>query len=308
MRNFFDFKLTGKKFFPIWILFYLLFITPYGLLIFKLSSLQLGETPPFYLLLPIIPLIIIAYVLMFFMSKLIIEGISYKENCVRFNGKFSIFLGKFLLGLFLSIITLGVYTAWFICDIQRYFIDESSYNSDSFKFKGTGSKLFVIILLTCFIPITISSIALGVLAYMGAVEPQSSGVINQIISIIILIPYYYCVYKWMVNIDYKGYNITWKTNFWSSAGQIVLQLLLSSITLGIYYPMAAIKLYGYFVNRTVAKSGDIERKFGYSGDNLKDFLFIWGQILITVVTLGIYYPWMLSKVGKLFIRRTYINE
>ncbi len=122
-----------------------------------------------------------------------------------------------------------------------------------------------------------------------------------------MIPYMYYTYKWMVNIDYKNYNIKWETNFWDSCGKIGLELLLSVITFGIYYPMAAIKLYKYFTDKTIAQAGKIKRKFGFDTDSVNDFLFIWGQILLTIITLAIYYPWAISKVGKRFLSRTYFE-
>ena len=124
---------------------------------------------------------------------------------------------------------------------------------------------------------------------------------------IIVIPYMYFVYKWMVNIDYKNYNVKWETEFWNSCGKIALEILLSVITVGIYYPMAMIKLYKYFTEKTIAQSGEIRRKFGFDADNINDFLFIWGQILLTIITLGVYYPWSISKIGKRILSRTYLE-
>jgi len=111
----------------------------------------------------------------------------------------------------------------------------------------------------------------------------------------------------MVNIDYKNYNIQWETKFWNSCGKLALEILLSIITIGIYFPMAMLKLYKYFIERTIAQSGDIKRKFGFDADNINDFLFIWGQILLTIITIGIYSPWSLSKIGTRILNRTYLE-
>jgi len=83
--------------------------------------------------------------------------------------------------------------------------------------------------------------------------------------------------------------------------------VLNVITIGIYFPMAMIKLYKYFAERTVAQSGEIKRKFGFETDNLHDFLFIWGQMLLTLITTGIYYPWAINKIGKRILNRTYLE-
>ena len=71
--------------------------------------------------------------------------------------------------------------------------------------------------------------------------------------------------------------------------------------------MATLKLYKYFTERTVANNGEIKRKFGFDSDNMNDFLFIWGQILLTIITLGIYYPWSICKTHKRLISKTYLE-
>ncbi len=308
MKNFFAFNLTGKKIFPIWVLFYILVIIPYAFLSFKMSNFEPGSTSSYYALGSIFALIFIAYLLMFYIIKLLIEGVAFKDISIIFSGEFKVFAGKLLLGCFLSVITLGIYLPWFVKKIYSYFVEESSYNSNSLQFKGTGRKLFVIILLTLIIPVFLLAFVLGILSSNGTIPANSIPIILSFTYLIILPPYLYCVYKWMVNFDYKGYNISWETKFWNSIGKIFLEIFLSIITLGIYFPMALIKLYEYFVSKTVAKSDEIKKGFGFDKDNLKDFLFFWGQILLTIITLGIYYPWLICNVGKRLINKTYIKE
>ena len=112
----------------------------------------------------------------------------------------------------------------------------------------------------------------------------------------------------MVNIDYKGYTISWRTNFWNSIGKIAIELILTLITAGIYWPLAMVRLYKYFTKKTFADSDERTRQFGYDIDQWNDFLFIWGQSLLTMITLGIYYPWALSKVGSRILGKTYLTE
>ena len=125
---------------------------------------------------------------------------------------------------------------------------------------------------------------------------------------IIMIPYIYFIYKWMVNISYKNFTIFWETNFWNSCGKIFLEILLVILTLGIYFPMAMIRLYKYFADRTVATSEERKLQFGYDADQLNDFLFLWGQTLLTILTLGIYYPWAMCKTWNRILSRTYLTE
>jgi len=309
MKTYFDFTLTGKKFFPVWILFIVLLIVPYGFLLFEINDMQPGEIPDMSFFLLPVAMFFVAFILTFYMARLLIEGIGYKDKSIVFNGTFGEYMVKVLLGFFLSIITLGIYIPWFVKDITGFFVDNSSYDSETFKFKGKGGKLFVILTLSLVLPIIIMSIILGVYFYMNnPTELSKYSILSQLLMTIILIPYMYLVYRWMANVDYKNFNIRWKTNFWDSCNKIALQMVLTFITIGIYFPMAVVKLYKYFADRTVAISDEKKLNFGYDIERSKDFLFLWGQVLLVIVTLGIYYPWALCKIGKRILNKTYLAE
>ena len=125
---------------------------------------------------------------------------------------------------------------------------------------------------------------------------------------IIMIPYMYLMYKWMIDIKYKDYHIKWKTDFFESCGKILVEVLLIMITVGIYMPLAYLKLFKYFSERTIAEKADSSLQFGYELDSKNDFLFIWGQLLLTIITLGIYYPWAYAKIGKRILEKTYVTK
>jgi uncharacterized membrane protein YjgN (DUF898 family) len=307
MKNYFSFTLTAKKLLPIWLLFLVFFMVPYVTMILKMKEIQSAESPSLLILPLIIVLVIIAFVLHFYITKLTIENMVYKDKSIEFTGTFGGFIGIVLLGFFLSIITLGIYTPWFIRDLNRFFIDHSSYNSQMFKFQGKGGKLFVILLLTLFLPIIILTSVLVSFAINHAGQMGNYMIIQQVVTIILMIPYLYFVYKWMINIDYKNLNIRWETNFWSACGKISAEIILIVITAGIYMPLAMLRLYKYFSEKTVAIAEDRKLRFGFDIDQLNDFLFIWGQTLLIIITLGIYYPWAFCKIASRISSKTYLE-
>ena len=85
-------------------------------------------------------------------------------------------------------------------------------------------------------------------------------------------------------------------------------MVLAVLILGFYFPMAFIRLYRYFAEHT--KSNLVEGKqilMGYDGDQLSAFFFIWGQVLITVITLGLYFPWAFSRIVHRVLSQTYVT-
>ena len=305
MKHYFDFTLTGKKMLPIWLVLYILVIIPYALN-YKLltDQSQTGNTNPL-IGLALVGIMLAAFLVTFFIMKLTIESIKWRDNQIRFDGKFPAYIGKILLGFFLSIITLTIYMAWFIRDITRFFIDNSSVDSAQLQFKGKGGKLFVILLLAMFLPIILLTLILGK-QFVAQNQSFWFSIVYQGILMIVLIPYFYFTYKWMVDIKFKEYHISWQTNFGNSFVKIFIEIFLTLITCGIYMPLAYLKLYKYFSEKTVAESENVSLRFGYDLDSVNDFLFIWGQMLLSIVSVGIYYPWAFSKIGKRVFSKTYV--
>jgi len=307
MKNYFDFTLTGKRLFPVWIIFYLLIIIPYtynNYLLNFASNFEDGKTsnPAFTLL-----TMLVGYLVFFFVIKMIMESIKYKEGTVQFEGGFLTYVWKMLLGILLSMVTVTVYLAWFIKDITKFFCNNSTLNGERFEFKGKGLRLFIILLLTMILPMIVMTIY-----SMNYLKPTDPGWISmilfQVFFMLLMIPYIYFFYKWSVDVEYKGYSIKWDTNFKDSSVKILTEMLLTFITLGIYLPMAYLRLFHYFSARTVAVSEESTLQFGFDYNAKKDFLFIWGQILLNFITLGFYYPWAIAKIGKRFLGQTYVTN
>ena len=307
MKKYFDFTLTGKMLLPIWLIFYIVLLVPY-VLYFKIltGQTQSGNPNPMIFLL-FLGIMIIAFIIWFYIVKISIENVKFNNSQINFNGKFSTFLGKVLLGLLLSIVTLSIYMAWFIRDITRFVVNNSSIDDTKFEFKGKGGTLFLILLLSVLAPTILLTLIMG--KHLIAMNQNFLyTLIYQGVAMIILIPYFYLIYKWMINIKYKDYHIQWQTNFFESCGKILVEVLLIMITLGIYMPLAYLKLFKYFSERTIAQKDNSTLQFGYELDSKNDFLFLWGQMLLTIITLGIYYPWAYSKIGKRVLSKTYVTE
>jgi uncharacterized membrane protein YjgN (DUF898 family) len=90
---------------------------------------------------------------------------------------------------------------------------------------------------------------------------------------------------------------------------VLVQSLLSSLTFGIYSPLAALKIYQYFLQKsTIKNEAGKGAQLGYDLDAGGDFLYIWGQLLLTIITIGIYSPWAYTRVMKRVIGKTYLVE
>lgn len=334
MKNYFKFNLTGRELFPVWLLFIFLYIIPNSIVqkhIQEAINIHLGDAmmEVFHRMGSVLSwrvlsliLFVVEYAILFFIYKMTIEGVEFKEKVFTFGGKFGSFMSLFIGNLLLTIITLGIYGPWFLTKLYNFFAKNATYDDQNFEFKGKGSDLFVIILVTLIIPMLIvwSIVMIGALIggfmkeLMHREMPEVSGLLISLIifavvcTILILVCLFYYFYKWIVNLSYKGYEIKWETEFWPSAQQILIQVVLSVITLGIYAPVGWLRLYKYFMEKTVARNEDSLKKFGYDLAAGDDFLFIWGQVLLCIITIGIYYPWTYCKVSNYVLSKTFMDE
>lgn len=308
MKNYFGFNLTGTKFLPVWLLFIVFFGVPYATALFMLRPTVPVSHPSVFVFPLLILSMIVGFIFSFYMNKLTIEGLVYKEKEVAFNGSIGKFIVIILLGSLLSILTLGIYLAWFIRDMQRFFINNSVFGSQNFDFRGKGGRLFLILTLTLVLPIIILTVIMTSYAIIHKGQSPLTGLIFPLVMVVMMIPYIYFANKWTVNINYKDYRITWETSFWNSIGKITIEIILSIITVGIYIPLAQVRLYKYFAERTVVGSNESTSRFGYDIDPLNDFLFIWGQTFLAIITLGIYYPWTFCKIRSRILSKTYLAK
>lgn len=306
MKNYFDFQLKGKEFLPLFLIYYFFYFIPYaGLNAARTNSHDPSQS---LILLLYLPLMLFSLIWMFYFIKLIVPTIHFKDVPLQCDYSFREYLGIILKGFFLSIITIGIYSPWFIRDLHRFFINNSSWKENRFNFNGSASQLFLIFLLTIITMIA----AGGILGFSYAIRGMGNNPANYnflipvVFVILVMFSSLYYFYKWRVDLSYRDYTIQWHTSFWPSLGKIVIEFIITLITLGIYAPLAFMRLYEYFTGKTQANViGSRTLQLGYDIEEMADFLSIWGQVLLTIITLGIYYPWAFCKVTQRILRKSY---
>jgi len=319
MKQEFNFNLDAKRFFPLFIAFFIPWVILEVLIVFqsRRADTLFEETPVMavvFLLLVVAMFLLIVLLYIPILRKLI-SAISLNNEPFHFNGAVGRFLGLNLLGIFLTGITAGVYGPWYITRISRYLVGEISYKEARLEFAGKGGRLFVIILITIvlpLIPLVVVQARLSgpVLGSAMTVNPFQAFMLKALVQLIFwsfFSAYLYEVYRWFfTHLHYREYAASWDTRFRSSVVMIWVQILLCAVTLGIYVPVAYIKVYRYFAERTKIDSQNGQAgTIGFQGRIGKGFGLMWGQILLTIITVGIYAPWAMAKVGKWFLANTY---
>ena len=211
----------------------------------------------------------------------------------EFTGTGGQFFVVMLVGGLLTGLTFGIYYAWFMTNLIKFFADNTVAVTEDgtryqARYEGTGGQLFV----TCFVGGLLTGITFGI--YM---------------------PWFICKLQKAVlsqtRILENGQPVgtqDFTGNGGDLFGQYLVGMILTMITLGIYASWFQVRLNKFMAqNHRVSLGGrNYVLDFDGTGGELFMVQFV-GQIL-TGLTLGIYFFWFLAKVAKYNLNHTVVRE
>ena len=195
---------------------------------------------------------------------------------------------QFTLAFSILIAVLG----WLVVSLVRYFasaVIHRLFLCEEPRYRGRGSVLFAYEVLLGVVPMVILPFAASFFLLAGG--RAVIGVLLLIVSVWLLAFLRALTLRYLVNFSLAHRRLTTTVNGWQAGWFVFGQLLLAGITLGIYWPMALLRIWRYYVGRTVIGDETVEMRFGFSTSLLTDFGRLFVQLLLTVVTCGIYLPW-----------------
>jgi uncharacterized membrane protein YjgN (DUF898 family) len=153
----FRFHGTGKEMFKGYLKAVGIFVVIYALVIWA----SLSKNPVL-----IASVIAGVYIVLFLLIPIAIHGSmkyrlsrsSYRSIHFGYRGKMGELLGKFLLGVFLTVITLGIYSPWFTINIRKYIIENVRFGNIKFRYLGKGSDYFILVLIGSFLTLITAGI------------------------------------------------------------------------------------------------------------------------------------------------------
>jgi len=249
--------------------------------------------------------------------RILAPKLSLQGDALAFQGKIGEYIWLNVVGILLSLITIGVFLPWYMRRITDYLASKTSWRGNELKFLGRGGKLFLYMLVGIIAPLVVMIVALGLLVGLNApLQTREGGVgsaqlvtmlVTFFIVLYIVLVFVYLLYKWYVDFSWRDITVRWKTRFWPSFGMVLGQLALTLITATIYWPAAFLKLYRYFTQRTVLRRGEDE--IGHMGfEGARGFGLIWGQALLSLVTVGFYLPWAYANIGRWLVAGTFVER
>jgi uncharacterized membrane protein YjgN (DUF898 family) len=328
MRNYFDFKLKGSQIFLYvlagWVVMAaltLVFALPYvGMAVsgeVPAIKERLLDTAYLWSVIAFLGIafaaIVVNYVVLFYIVKATVGGLSIGED--RFVPQYD--PGRYVWlvvgGAFLSVITLGIYFPWFVTRMLRYFAENTSFRFNTFNFRGKGMALFGIIVLAMVLPVFLAALgvaALGVSASAFGRQPSREvlwGFLIMFAMLFMAALYIALTIRWVFKFSYGSKRVTTDMKLIPAAFYIMGQSFLVMITMGLYGPMCMLRMYGYVVGHMVLGDEIVEDRFGFTLDVWKDYFFVLGQGLLTIITVGIYWPWAYARISTRLFTHSYVE-
>ncbi len=235
----------------------------------------------------------------FYLIVYLIEGVIIDNTHLQFSGSISEYVKISLLGMFFSLITLGIYLPWYLRNIYRFFAENTSYRGSSASFNGIPQSLLKYIV--------IFFIGYILFIFLGVEMVLNERIFLLFVFFIILLSWIMGLVNiqliWSLQISFRGYTTSCTATKVEGALFLLGQFLLSSITLGFYIPWAYLRIITFYTKKLHIKNSAGDRVFLSFLPESGDGLLILGQAILTCITLGIYRPFAMGNIANRLLPR-----
>jgi len=307
----FDFKLKGEK---IWylILILVLVISNRYFTNELVKNLDLSDNnqvnKALVIMLEFFVFGIINIILSFLIIKNIINSIYLNDKSFVFLGQLGEYFWLVVSSTFLMIITLFIYTPFYIRRYVKFISSNTYYEEKNFEFNGKGEELLGIMIFLLVIPyVTIVVLSLN----LEEITPMKIVLFAIIffIAFIMIVSYIFYYIKWLINFIYSDIEIRLRAKAKQSILFLLGQILLTIITLFIYLPASIIKIIQYIAdNIRIDDYTDKLYKINTEFTIKESWKYLGLQILLSIVTIGIYLPWAYCNIIKYILERIVIEK
>lgn len=199
-----------------------------------------------------------------------------KANRLSYEGSVGATYRIWLLNIFLTIITLGIYSFWGKTRMRRYVTGSFKLAQDHFEYTGTGKELFI-----GFLKVFPFFLLLSFAAQ--AVPP--------LVALMLYVPVLYLIpVAIYMSTRYRLNRLTWRGirgrltgSPFHYGGFWLWRMFLNIITLGVLIPASDIATYGYMMNR--AGFGNIRAKFDGKSAGLVTINIV--TLVVSVLAFGV---------------------
>ena len=205
----------------------------------------------------------------------IVENTNKEFETLEFRGNTTEYFKIWIVNIFLTIITLGIYSAWAKVRTNRYFYANTFYQNSSFEYTASPINILIgrVIIVTFY--------ALFIIASQVLLNPMAAGGI--LLAFLLAVP-------WFINraikfklkyVKHRNINFRYDENAPSFYKFFLLHTIINIVTIGLAYPYSLNKFKKLLIDNS--KFGGSE--FEYEGETkgmYKQFLKIIGFVMLPI--------------------------
>ncbi|MFQ5839192.1 MAG: YjgN family protein [Candidatus Methylomirabilales bacterium] len=219
-----------------------------------------------------------------------------------FHGTGGSLFGIYIVNIFLTIVTFGVYYFWGKAKVRSYLLSQTEFTGDRLAYHGTGKELLI-----GFLKAALILGGLRLLMFLPSLL-NAGEVIEVLITLLAAGMIFVFVPLAMVGtrryrlsrISWRGIRFSFRGEFLEFVKLFLRGAFLTMISLGLYYPFFVTQQHAFMVSRTYFGN----RKFDFDGrgrDLFRGFVLAY---LLYLPTLGLYWFWFLAQKQRYFWEHT----
>jgi uncharacterized membrane protein YjgN (DUF898 family) len=222
---------------------------------------------------------------------------------LRFHGSAGGLFGIHVVNVLFTLLTLGVYFFWGKARVRAYLFGATELEGDRFAFHGTGRELLVGFakgVVVLFIPVALLSILPQVYGVPGEVTNALALLLWLLGLLLVPVAMVGARRYRLSRTSWRGIRFSFRGRAREFVGIFVVGTILSSLTLGIYYPIFATQRQAFMIGHSYFGS----RKLAFDGrgrDLLAPFLVM---LLLFLPTLGLAWFWFSARRQRYFTAHT----
>ena len=222
---------------------------------------------------------------------------------LSFHGKGGELFLTYVVNMFLSLVTLGIYYFWGKVKIRNYLFSHTEFWQERFVFHGTGKELlvgFLKALVLFFIPLYALNAGPTLFGTGPVIHAIAVGLTYGIVMVFVPVAMVGGRRYRLSRTSWRGIRFSFRGQAWEFIKIFGLGSILSTITLGLYFPFFDAKRYDFMVSQSYFGN----QKFAFDGrgkDLFRSFLF---AVLLTIPTLGLYWFWYWAKRQRYYWEHT----
>jgi uncharacterized membrane protein YjgN (DUF898 family) len=220
-----------------------------------------------------------------------------------FHGSASGLFGLMVVNALLTLLTLGIYYFWGKAKVRAYLLGETELEGDRFAYHGTGRELLVGFakgVAVFFVPVALLSILPQIYGFPDEVT-RSLAMLLWLAGLLLVPVAMVGARRYRLSrTSWRGIRFSFRGRARDFVGIFVVGTILTSLTLGIYYPFFITRRQAFMVSHAYFGSG----KFDFDGrgrDLLKPFLLM---IVLFIPTLGLSWFWFSARRQRYFTDHT----